>query len=207
MLSLPSAPALSPLQAFPADGLLAPKPPVTTQSIGLSSAGDFYFYGDIPGQSGPTIDAFVGAVLDVSLATHGKPGSRGGNHWDGDRLYLEVRFMTPTPDLHYLLRLPAHNGQCSYRSLLATLCELDLASTVVMLQPKAGKEGATFINVLTGNHPDLMTPVRGVRPMIGPSREELEAAVADIRAGLAAAQTSSLYANSALPAETIGDLY
>jgi len=186
MLAVSGATDLAPLSAFPADGLLSPQPAVTTLSIGLSQSGSFYFYGDTPGQSGPVIEAFIGAVVDVTLAAHGKAGSRGGNHWEANRLYLEVRFQTPTPNLQYVLRLPAHNGQCSYRSLLATLCELNLQDTAVMLQPRLGTEGATFINVLTGNHPDAMTLVRipGAKPLIGASLADLEAAVADIRAGL-----------------------
>lgn len=174
--------ALSPLHAFAADpdGLLPPSIDPELKLIGLNPDGQLYFYGPSPRDPGPVIDRAIGGlILDVSISQHGQAGSRGGTSWSGDRDHLDVRLQTPVPNLLHLLRLPAHNGQWHYRSLLGALVTLPLSDTAVKLEAKRGKE-ATFFQVSLD--PEGLHRVQA--PTIGPGRDDLEIAVNACRRAL-----------------------
>lgn len=147
--------------------------------IGISQEGQFYHYGPTPDQPGEIVPALMGLVCDIAITRHGTPGSRGGNAWDGSREHLSLRLLPPSPTVHNVLRMPAHRGQWHYRSLLGALLELDLRTTPIKVEPRAGR-ATTFIQVATD--------VKGVNVVraepIGPDIEDLEAAVDKVRQGL-----------------------
>ena len=169
-------------QASP-DGLLPPSLDVTTKTIGISKDGVLYFYGDTGAAPGAAVDAIGGLILDIDLVTRGefskfKP-----------REYLNIRIQSPTPLLHYLLRLPAKpnlneaTGEMqhpwSIRSLLGALTALDLQASAVKIEAKRGRE-ATFIQVSL----DPVGEQRVIEPSIGPSRQDLEEAIDTCRRSL-----------------------
>jgi hypothetical protein len=176
-----SAPESNPPGLDPATGLVPATPPAQVQLIGISQDGGFYLYGDSgPGQA---IAAVIATrILEVSVVR------RGATSRFGERDYLDLRMASPMPDLQHALRLPCSGSkssdgspivQHSVRSLLGALVTLDLSVTAVKLQPKRGHT-ATFIEVLL--HPTEYRPV--VAFSIGPTRDDLEAAVDRCRASL-----------------------
>lgn len=162
-------------------GIVPATPPARVQLIGIDKDGRLYLYGDTgPGQTVPAVIACQ--ILDVRVV------ARGGASRYGERDYLEIRMASPMPELQYSMRLPCSGSkaadgslivQHSVRSLLGALVTLDLSATAVKLQPKRG-HSATFIEVLL--HPTEYKPV--IAPSIGPTRDDLEAAVDRCRAAL-----------------------
>lgn len=177
----------SPLQApdstgpGPATGLVPATPPAHLQLIGISQEGELYLYGDSgPGQSVAAVIAT--RILEIGIVR------RGATSRFGERDYLDIRMASPLPDLFHSLRLPCSGSkgvdgtpvtQHSVRSLLGALITLDLSDTAVKIQPKRGHT-ATFIEVLL--HPTEYRPV--IASSIGPTRDDLEAAVDRCRASL-----------------------
>lgn len=165
------------------DGLLTSSPDIQTKVIGITKDGVLYFYGDTAATPGPEIEALGGLILDLQLTTHGE------NSKYGPRDYLDLRLQTPTPLLHYILRLPTkpylnpNTGelQCpwSVRSLLGALTALDLQDTAVKIEAKRGRD-ATFIQVSLDPHGEH----RITEPSIGPSRQDLEEAIDTCRRSL-----------------------
>lgn len=153
--------------AIPADGLLPASPQRQATVIGINQDGRFYLYGPSATERGPEIEAVMGVILGVGISTHGTPESR-----YGERDYLDVRIQSPTPSLQYLLRLPAHQGQWSYRSLLGALQCVELSATALKIEPVRGRE-ATFIQVSL----DPEGFDRVIAPAIGPERSDLEDAI------------------------------
>lgn len=166
-----------PLAAFSSsDGTLPASPDVETKVIGITKDGVLYFYGDTAAAPGSVVEAICGLILNIQLVTHGEQSRF------GPRDYLDLRVQTPTPLLHYILRLPAKpspnptTGESqlpwSIRSLLAALTTLDLKDQAVKIETKRG-HNATFIQVSldpAGLH-------RITEPAIGPSRQDLEDAI------------------------------
>lgn len=160
-ISLPDVPAI------PADGILPASPRRESTLVGISQEGRFYIYGPSFDQPGPTIDALMGIVTDISVSSRGGEASR-----YGARDYLDVRLQAPDPAIQYLIALPAHRAQWSYRTLLGALLVLDLSATALKLEPTRGTE-ATFIQVSL----DPEGRQRVIAEAIGPSRHDLEIAV------------------------------
>lgn len=172
--------APQPTFAADADGLLPLSIDPELKLIGLNPEGQLYFYGPSPRDPGPVLERAVGGlIVDVSISQHGQAGSRGGNSWSGDRDHLDVRLQTEVPNLLHLLRLPAHNGQWHYRSLLGALVTLPLSDTAVKLEAKRGRE-TTFFQVSL----DPKGLQRVQAPPIGPGPDDLEIAVNACRRAL-----------------------
>lgn len=177
------------LQSLPPDGICANSPEISTKTIGLGPndkasipAGRFYFYGDTRASAtafSPDANAFFGVVRDVRVAKCGNAGSVGGTSWQGDRDHLELLLDTPNPLLRYLLRLPAYQGQWSYRSLLGALQAVDLNAQAVKLEAKPGHT-TTFIQVFLD--PEGLQQVKA--EAIGPDAADLQIAVDRLRRSL-----------------------
>lgn len=168
-ISIPDIPAI------PTDGILPASPRRESTLVGISQEGQFYLYGPTPSQPGPTIEALMGVVTDVSVGSRGGEGSR-----YGARDYLDVRLQAPDPSIQYVIALPAHRSQWSYRTLLGALLVLDLSATALKLEPTRGREEATFIQVSL----DPEGRQRVIAEAIGPDRNDLEIAVNACRRNL-----------------------
>jgi hypothetical protein len=177
----PAPPDSCALSLDPATGLVPATPPALLQLIGIDQSGGFYLYGDSgPGQAVAAVIAT--RILDVTVLR------RGATSRFGERDYLSILMASPMPNLQHALRLPCSGSrgadgsqvtQHSVRSLLGALITLDLSATAVKLQPKRGHT-TTFIEVLL--HPTEYQPV--IAPSIGPTRDDLEAAVDRCRVSL-----------------------
>lgn len=167
----------------PTDGLLPSSLDVKTKVIGITKEGTLYFYGDTADKPGALVEAIGGDILDLNLLTLGEHSKY------GPRDYLDLRVQTPTPLLHYILRLPAkpypnpNTGALqlpwSVRSLLGALTALDLQDLAVKIEAKRGRD-ATFIQVSL----DPAGEQRITEPAIGPSRQDLENAIDTCRRSL-----------------------
>jgi hypothetical protein len=165
------------------DGLCLASPDIEVKTIGLDhETGQLYFYGDTRQSRQPLpegVSGIFGAIVNVAVTQHGNAGGRGGNTWEANRDHLTLRLQSPNPLLHYVLRLPAHNGQWHYRSLLGALLTLDLQASAVKLEAKRGRE-ATFFQVSL-DHAGLDL-VRS--QCIGPDAADLRIAVDRLRRSL-----------------------
>lgn len=163
---------------IPADGLLPASPDITTKMIGINKAGILYFYSDTApgGDPDSVVDAIAGLILDIQLT------QKAATSKFNPRDYLDIRLQSPTPLLHYVLSLPAKpynhpktnqlQHPWSVRSLLGALTTLDLQDLAVKLEAKRGTD-ATFIQVSL----DPLGEQRVTAPAIGPTRQDLEAAI------------------------------
>lgn len=165
--------AFAPLARFDSTGIVPATPGIQYYTVGINLDGQFYLYGDTATQEERTIvPALAGLIIDVSVQTYGQLSPY------GERDYLDIHIAST--DQHvYVLRLPCHNGQWSYRSLLGCLLALDLSDTAVKIEPKRGK-AATFIRVSLD--PQGSEPV--IADSIGPDRDELEIGVNRLRHSL-----------------------
>lgn len=162
------------IQPRPGFGILPSTPKPTVHTVGISLQGAFYLYGDSPAAPGPTVPAIgTPRILEIAVA------QRGANSRYGARAYLDVRMVGACPGEQFLLTLPCHNKQWSYRSLLGALLTLDLPNTPLKLQPNPGRE-AVFIQVYLDPEGEQQV----IAPAIGPERADLEAAVDRCRINL-----------------------
>lgn len=155
------------ISPIPSDGILPPSPRREATPVGISQEGRFYLYGPTAAEPGPEIGALMGLITDVLVSSRGAEESRYGT-----RDYLDVRIQAPDPAIQYLLALPAHLSQWSYRTLLGALLMVDLSATALKLEPIRGRE-ATFIQVSLDPHGHQ----RVTAEAIGPERADLEIAV------------------------------
>jgi hypothetical protein len=152
-------------------GIVPATPTPEFSSVGISLDGKLYLYAD-EHQGQREVPALAGLVTSVSVATYG------ANSVHGPRDYLDVH-IAASPVQIYVLRLPCHSGQWSYRSLLGCLLELDLPAVAVKIEPRRGRT-ATFIRVSLDpeGHDQVMAEA------IGPDRDDLEMSVNRVRLNL-----------------------
>lgn len=158
--------------AFPETGILPASPTITYQSVGISQDGELYLYAETPGGERQQVPALAGLVVDIQVNTYGATSTYGA------RDYLDVSLAATPADI-YVLRLPCHQGQWSYRSLLGCLLDVDVSATAVKIEPRRGRE-TTFLRVSL----DPSGAEQVIADAIGPDRADLEIAVNRIRQNL-----------------------
>lgn len=160
--------------AFPEAGIVPASPLTEYFSVGISLDGEFYLYSQsATSDERQQVPALAGLVIDVAVNPYGDPQSK-----HGVRDYLDVH-IAATPHTVYVLRLPCHLSQWSYRSLLGCLLEVDLSATAVKIEPKRGRN-ASFVRVSLD--PDGLDQV--IADSLGPDRDDLEIAVNRLRHSL-----------------------
>jgi hypothetical protein len=157
---------------FPETGIVPASPPITYNSVGISQTGELYLYADTPNGERQQVPALAGLVVDLTVDTYG------ANSAYGARDYLSVHIAATPADI-YVLRLPCHQGQWSYRSLLGCLLDVDVSATAVKIEPKRGRE-TTFLRVSL----DPAGVEQVIADAIGPDRDDLEIAVNRVRQNL-----------------------